>query len=145
MNSKPSAGKSDAFARIRQQVLQLTSAVPAGSVCTYQSLGEYLDVMPRHVAYILSQLEAHEKLVYPWHRVVGGDGSLGTPKRNPDGTLQADLLTAEGILVSGNRVASAFERVFIPAGQLPSGLPRQERPAEAPVPRQSRLSRARAR
>lgn len=133
------------FARIREHVLQLTAAVPEGSICTFQSIGEHLDVMPRHVAYILSQLDDHEKFVYPWHRVVGGDGSLGSPKRNPDGTSQADLLQAEGLLVSRNRVASPFASVFVAAGQLPSGLPRQTRPAEAPLAKDKRSRSTRAR
>ena len=64
-------------------------------------------------------------------RVVSADTSLGSPRANPDGTSQAQLLRAEGILVSGNRVATPFERVFMPAELLPSGLPRQKRPAGA--------------
>ena len=133
------------FARIREHVLQLTAAVPEGKVCTFQSMGEHLDVMPRHVAYILSQLEDNEKFVYPWHRVVSGDGTLGSPKTNPDGTSQADLLRAEGVLVSGNRLATDLAHIFVAAGQLPSGLPRQVRPPDAPVPRarSSRTTRAR--
>jgi methylated-DNA-protein-cysteine methyltransferase related protein len=132
------------FTRIREHVLQLTAAVPEGRVCTFQSMGEHLDVMPRHVAYILSQLADNEKFVYPWHRVVASDGSLGSPKSNPDGTSQAELLRAEGILISGKRVASSFDMVFMAAGQLPSGLPKQKRPPEAPVPkvRRSRAVRA---
>jgi methylated-DNA-protein-cysteine methyltransferase related protein len=133
------------FARIREHVLQLAAAVPEGKICTYQSLGEHLDVMPRHVAYILSQLEDDEKFVYPWYRVVSSDGSLGRPKSNPDGTSQAELLRAEGILVSGNRIATSFELVFVPAERLPSGIPKQKRPPNAPVAkaRSSRSTRAR--
>lgn len=133
------------FARIREQVLQLTAAVPEGRVCTFQSVGEHLDVMPRHVAYILSQLEDNEKFAYPWYRVISGDGSLGSPKTNPDGTSQGDLLRAEGILVSGNRIATSFGLVFVPAGQLPSGLPKQTRPPDAPVPKAKRTRSIRAR
>jgi methylated-DNA-protein-cysteine methyltransferase related protein len=121
------------FARIREHVLRLTAAVPEGKVCTYQSMGEHLDVMPRHVAYILSQLEDNEKFVYPWYRIVSSDGSLGRPKSNPDGTSQAELLRAEGIFVSGNRIATSFELVFVPAERLPSGLPKQKRTPDAPV------------
>jgi methylated-DNA-protein-cysteine methyltransferase-like protein len=133
------------FARIREHVLQLTAAVPEGKVSTFQSIGEHLDVMPRHVAYILSQLEDNQKFVYPWHRVVSEDGSLGSPKTNPDGTSQADLLRAEGILVNGNRLATGLARIFVAAGQLPSGLPKQLRPPDAPAPkaRSSRTARAR--
>jgi methylated-DNA-protein-cysteine methyltransferase related protein len=86
---------------------------------------------------ILSQLEESEKLIYPWHRVVTGDASLGAPKKNPDGTSQAELLRDEGILVSANRIDSSFDRVFVPAEQLKSGLARQKRAADAPVAKQS--------
>jgi methylated-DNA-protein-cysteine methyltransferase-like protein len=137
--------KSPFFARIRMQVLQLTAAVPEGKVCTYQSMGKHLDVMPRHVAYILSQLEPHEKLEYPWHRVVSGDLSLGAPKQNPDGTMQADLLRNEGLLVSGNKVISSVERVLIDAAKLPSGLAKQERPDNALIAKTRRAKRARPR
>ncbi|MGB5135915.1 MAG: MGMT family protein [Prochlorococcaceae cyanobacterium] len=133
------------FARIRKHVLQLTAAVPAGRICTFQSMGEHLDVMPRHVAYILSQLEDHEKFVYPWHRVVSRDASLGSPKQNPDGKTQTELLQAEGIQVSGNRVESNFEHVFISAEQLPSGLPPQTRPSDASLPKSHRSTPLRKR
>ncbi len=123
------------FARIREQVLQLTAAVPRGKVCTFQSMGEHLDVVPRHVAYILSRLEDHEKVACPWHRVVSGDGSLGSPRRNPDGTSQAELLRAEGIPISANRIEAGLERVFLPAERLSSGLPKQKRPPDAPAPK----------
>jgi methylated-DNA-protein-cysteine methyltransferase-like protein len=122
----------------------MTVALPEGKVCTYQSIGEHLDVMPRHVAYILSQLEDNEKFVYPWDRVVSADTSLGTPKTNPDGTSQAELLRAEGVLVTGNKVSSSFAQVFVPAEQLPSGLARQVRPANAPASRPNRPRRVRA-
>ncbi|MCU0730505.1 MAG: MGMT family protein, partial [Hyphomonas sp.] len=119
---------------IKAQVLQLTAAVPAGRVCTFQSMGEYLDVMPRHVAYLLSQLDAEEQQRVPWYRVVAADGTLGTPKQSRDRTTQAELLRAEGVAVRGNRVEPDFATVCIAAEQLPSGLARQTRPAEAPVP-----------
>jgi methylated-DNA-protein-cysteine methyltransferase-like protein len=124
--------KSPHFARIKDHVLQLTAAVPEGRICTHKSIGEYLDVMPRHVAYILSQLDDLEKIAYPWHRIVSEDGRLGTPKKNPDGMSQAALLRSEGVDVSGNRVRSAFEQVFISAERLPSGLSKQTRPMDAP-------------
>ena len=62
------------LARVRVHVLQLTVAVPEGKGCSHQSMGEFLDVMPRHGAYILSRSGEAEKFVYPWHRVVGGEG-----------------------------------------------------------------------
>ena len=133
------------FARIKAQVLQLTAAIPAGKLCSHASIGEHLDVVPRHVAYILSQLDDGEKQRVPWHRVVGADLRLGTLKRHPDGRTQAELLREEGLLVSGDRVAMPPERVLLPAEALPSGLARQQRPADAPVAAPGPARRARAR
>jgi methylated-DNA-protein-cysteine methyltransferase related protein len=100
--------------------------------------------MPRHVAYILSQLEDNEKMVYPWHRVVAADKTLGALKTGPDGSAQADLLLAEGVLLSSNKVESSFERLFVAAEDLASGLPRQKRPPDAPVPKPSQRRSVRA-
>jgi methylated-DNA-protein-cysteine methyltransferase-like protein len=124
--------RSDAFLRIRAQVLEITAAIPRGRLCSFQSIGEHLDVMPRHVAYILSQLDDAAKMVYPWHRVVSADGSLGADKRAPDGATQAELLALEGIAVRKNRIDVALSAVLVPAARLPHGLPRQTRP-EAPA------------
>lgn len=120
------------YQRIRAQVLQLTQAVPKGRLCTYQSMGRHLDVMPRHVAYILSRLNDHEKVLVPWHRVVTADGRLGARNQHPDGRTQADLLLSEGITVCEGRIPSPFLEVFIEAEHLPSGLPKQTRPDDAP-------------
>ncbi len=125
--------KSPAFARIKAQVLEIVASIPKSKISTYQSIGEHLAVMPRHVAYILSQLAPNEKMVYPWHRVVSGDGTLGVVKNGPDGKTQAEMLGDEGLLISHNKVATDMSRVFVPAAALPSGIGPQTRPADAPV------------
>ena len=84
--------KSEAFARIKDQVLRIVATIPESKITTYQSIGEHLSLMPRHVAYILSQLDDNTKLDIPWYRVVSADGSLGVPKRDPNGDSQAQLL-----------------------------------------------------
>ncbi len=119
--------KSEAFARIKDQVLRIVATIPESKVTTYQSIGEHLAVMPRHVAYILSQLDDSTKLDVPWYRVVSGDGSLGVPKRDPNGDTQAQLLQREGINVVGHAVAPPLEAVVLPAAVLPHGIPRQVR------------------
>jgi methylated-DNA-protein-cysteine methyltransferase related protein len=121
--------KSEAFARIKDQVLRIVATIPEAKITTYQSIGEHLAVMPRHVAYILSQLEDGAKLDLPWYRVVSGNGSLGVPKRDPNGDTQAQLLQREGIDVVGHAVRPPLEAVMVPAAALPHGIPRQERPA----------------
>jgi methylated-DNA-protein-cysteine methyltransferase related protein len=125
--------QSPAFARIKAQVLEIVATIPPSKISTYQSIGEHLAVMPRHVAYILSQLPPNEKMVYPWHRVVSGDGTLGVAKKGPDGKTQAEMLRDEGILVSQNSIATEMTRVLVLAQELPSGIGKQTRPADAPV------------
>jgi hypothetical protein len=44
------------FARIRRDVLAIARAVPPGQAVTHADIGGHLDVMPRHVAYILKML-----------------------------------------------------------------------------------------
>ncbi|WP_094585572.1 MGMT family protein [Synechococcus sp. BO 8801] len=119
--------KSEAFARIKDQVLRIVAAIPESKITTYQSIGEHLAVMPRHVAYILSQLDDNTKLDVPWYRVVSADGSLGATKRDPNGDTQAQLLQREGIDVVGHAVAPPLEAVVLPAAALPHGIPRQVR------------------
>ncbi|MEA5412030.1 MGMT family protein [Synechococcus sp. BA-120 BA3] len=121
--------KSEAFARIKDQVLRIVATIPESKITTYQSIGEHLAVMPRHVAYILSQLDDNTKLDIPWYRVVSADGSLGVPKRDPNGDSQAQLLQREGIDVVGHAVRPPLESVVLPAAALPHGIPRQVRPA----------------
>jgi methylated-DNA-protein-cysteine methyltransferase related protein len=129
--------KSPAFIRIREQVLHVVAVIPEARVSTFQSIGEHLAVMPRHVAYILAQLTPGEKMVSPWHRVVAHDRSLGVPKQNPDGRSQSELLKDEGVLVSANKLAAGFSRLLIPAGELQSGVAKQVRPND--LPKKSRL------
>ncbi|AFY30170.1 MGMT family protein [Cyanobium gracile] len=125
--------KSEAFARIKAQVLRIVTTIPESKITTYQSIGEHLAVMPRHVAYILSQLDDNAKMDVPWYRVVSGDGSLGVPKRDPNGDPQACLLEREGIAVVGNAVHPSLEAFFLPCHELGHGIPRQERRAATPA------------
>ncbi len=126
--------KSEAFIRIKEHVLQIVATIPESRLCTYHDIGEYLDVMPRHVAYILSQLDDAAKMIYPWHRVVAHDGSLGVLKRGPHGRSQAELLADEGIAVTANRVSPGLDGYYVAVEQLPHGLPRQTRPAPSAAP-----------
>jgi methylated-DNA-protein-cysteine methyltransferase related protein len=122
--------KSPAFIRIKAQVLQIVAAIPYAKLTTFRSIGEHLDVVPRHVAYILTMLTIDEKIDYPWFRVVSDDASLGVPKHGADDRSQAELLLEEGLSVSGNSVKASFEQAFIPAGNLGSGIPQQIRPTK---------------
>ena len=122
--------KSPAFARIKDDVMRIVDAIPEGKMCTHRAIGEHLDVMPRHVAYILSQLKPEEKMIYPWHRVVSDGGSLGVVKHHADGKTQAEMLEAEGLVVSKNSVQVSMTRALVEVSDLGSGVAKQTRPAE---------------
>lgn len=114
-------GKSKAFARIRDDILQIVSAIPPGNVTTFKEIGSYMTVMPRHVAYILSQLTPEEQEEIAWHRVVGESGKLGKTKYNARGQSQAELLQQETVAVHNGMVAD-FKNVFVPVAALKSGV-----------------------
>jgi methylated-DNA-protein-cysteine methyltransferase-like protein len=124
--------KSPFYARIRTDVLALTRAVPKGRVTSFASIGAHLEVMPRHVAYILATLEGEEEARTPWYRVVGEGGALGKRKENAFGISQAELLAEEGVVVAGGKILAFADR-FIETGTLKSGVPPQKRPADAPA------------
>jgi methylated-DNA-protein-cysteine methyltransferase related protein len=122
--------KSPAFIRIKADVLQIVAAIPKGRLCTFRSIGEHLDVMPRHVAYILTMLSDEEKNTLPWYRVVADDGSLGTAKFAADGQHQSVLLIAEGFTASSKAITAGLERALIAVPLLKSSVPKQTRPVE---------------
>jgi methylated-DNA-protein-cysteine methyltransferase-like protein len=121
---------SEAYARIKADVLAIVSTVPAGRVATYREIGRWLDVMPRHVAYLLGRLNPKEADAVPWHRVVGDGGWLGAPKEDGLGRTQAERLAEEGVAVVDGRV-SDFEVVAVNVGELGHDVPRGEAPPGA--------------
>jgi methylated-DNA-protein-cysteine methyltransferase related protein len=120
-------GNSAAFIRIKSQVLMMTSHIPAGYVSTYRSLGEHIDVMPRHIAYILTMLSMEEKDRIPWYRVVSDSGAISAP-RTSKALEQIEKLTAEGIEIDRAKKIANFDLVFIAAVNLGSGIDRQSKP-----------------
>jgi methylated-DNA-protein-cysteine methyltransferase related protein len=121
------------FARIKADVLRIVASVPAGRVVSFADLGAHLDVMPRHIAYILAQLPEIEKATLPWHRAVAADGRLGVPKADADGTPQRALLAAEGAAFDPDGRITDFVARRVELAALAHGVPRQARPADAPA------------
>lgn len=69
--------KSPFFARIKADVLTILASIPEGGVVTFRDIGAHLDVMPRHVAYILKMLDDAERAAFPADRVVAkAEGAL---------------------------------------------------------------------
>jgi methylated-DNA-protein-cysteine methyltransferase-like protein len=123
------------FARIRGDVLRIVEAVPAGRIVTYAEVGMHLDVVPRHVAYILSMLSEMEKASIPWHRAVAADGRLGVPKSGAGGGSQRALLAAEGAAFDPDGRITDFVARRVEVAALPHGVPKQTPPADAPKAR----------
>lgn len=120
------------FARIRADVLAIMRAVPKGTLVTFADIGRHLDVAPRHIAYILANLSPADAATVPWHRAVSAEGVLKTRKGDISGQTQTLLLEAEGIAVgSDGRVVDLAAHVQAVC-DLSHGIPRQQRPADAP-------------
>jgi methylated-DNA-protein-cysteine methyltransferase-like protein len=119
------------FARIKGDVLRIVATVPPGRVASFAGIGAHLDVMPRHVAYILATLSDIEAATLPWHRVVAADGGLGAAKSGADGTPQRVLLAAEGAAFNRDGRITDFVARCIEVAALPHGVARQTRPDAA--------------
>lgn len=96
------------------EVLTIVRAVPPGRVTTFAAIGRYLDVVPRHVAYVLARRDDEEREIAPWYRVVGNDGILGKPKSRNHGESQEELLQAEGVNITPDRCVERFADIFFP-------------------------------
>lgn len=122
-----SRGASPFFARVKRDVLAVVASVPEGRLVTFAAVGAHLDVMPRHVAYILSVLDGPERQLLPWHRAVAANGRVEKP-------AQRERLAAEGHAFDPDgRVASFAARVEEGVAALPHGVAKQTRPAETPL------------
>lgn len=109
------------FARIKQDILAIVITIPKDRLTTYKAIGEYLDIMPRHVAYILSDSLVD---IVPWHRVVAEQGQL-TKGRRAD--HQKQLLLQDGFSIDRKGFVAGFESAFILPSQLDTSVPAQTR------------------
>lgn len=106
--------KSEAFINMKADIVEITSNIPAGHLTTYAAIAEHLNVVPRHVAYILSTLSHEEADTVPWYRVVTDKGVV---KAGTRGNAQKIYLENEGISFAKNAVRD-FENLFLPATKL---------------------------
>jgi methylated-DNA-protein-cysteine methyltransferase-like protein len=124
--------KSPAFQRIHGEVMQIARKIPKGRVSTFAAIGNFLDVVPRQVAFLLARVNDDARESSPWYRVVADDGSLGTPKYDARGRSQRELLEAEGIVFTAEGKVSALARRLFTPTQRNTGV--------KPTPRPKRLS-----
>jgi methylated-DNA-protein-cysteine methyltransferase related protein len=110
--------KSIAFAQIKAGVIEITANIPVRRVTTYGAIGEHLNVMPRHVAYILTMLNLEEKLALPWYRVVAEKGAISLGKLTTRHHAQIDYLQQEGIQITTKNRIDNFDELFCSPRQL---------------------------
>ena len=91
--------KSPAFARIRAEVIRLVALIPEGKFTTYGSIAVHMNVMARHVAFVMSRLTDEESKAMPWHRVVSADAQLSAKMDSELRELQKSRLESEGMSI----------------------------------------------
>ena len=122
------------FARIKSDVLAITTKITLGRVATHKQIGQHLKVEPRHVAYILSTLDAAERTNVPWWRVVADGGAIGRHLHRDDQMAQ---LRAEGVVLSPVGIVQDLEvrKVASLAVLMQPGPARPEPPLIIPASR----------
>jgi methylated-DNA-protein-cysteine methyltransferase related protein len=110
--------KSTAFAQIKAGAIEITANIPVGRVTTYGAIGEHLNVMPRHVAYILTMQNPEERLALPWYRVVADRGAISLGKLNARHHAQIEYLQQEGIQITAKNRIENFDKLFCSPQQL---------------------------
>jgi methylated-DNA-protein-cysteine methyltransferase related protein len=118
------------YQRIKGDVLTISRLIPAGRVTSFADIGRHLDVVPRHIAYILSQLDTIERETVPWHRVIAANGTASSAQ-------QLSLLHDENITLEGSQVP-LDSPAWIILADIPEMIPAQERPANAPIAKSRR-------
>jgi methylated-DNA-protein-cysteine methyltransferase related protein len=93
--------KSKAFARIRAEVIRLVALIPEGKFTTYGSLATHMNVVARHVAFVMSALTEEESASLPWHRVVSSDARISQAMPRKMARQQRTRLETEGMKVNG--------------------------------------------
>jgi methylated-DNA-protein-cysteine methyltransferase related protein len=106
------------FARIKDDVMAIAMAMPERRIMTFKAIGDYLDVMPRHIAYILATLPDVLAEVVPWHRVVPESGALGGSQHQ----RRRQLLIAEGFMLSERGNLINLQQLIIGPSEVASGV-----------------------
>jgi methylated-DNA-protein-cysteine methyltransferase-like protein len=92
--------KSKAFARIRSEVVRLVGLIPEGKFTTYGSIAIHMNVMARHVAFVMSRLTPMESATLPWHRLVARDARISPNMGASLAQKQRARLRREGMKIS---------------------------------------------
>ena len=107
---------SQAFVRIRAEVIRLVSLIPPGRFTTYGSIAVHMNVAARHVAFVLSSLTEEESQTLPWHRVVASDARLSPRMAEDLRAVQLARLTSEGLQIDPRGCIQDPDACFHPVG-----------------------------
>lgn len=89
---------SPAFQAMKRALFEQLSAIPRGKIVMLDQMAVAMNIPPRHVAYMVSQLSEAEREMVPWHRLVPSGCTFPTErKRSPRQIEQLRLLAHEGV------------------------------------------------
>lgn len=90
---------------LAQRIWQVVAAIPVGRVCSYGEVAKRagLPGYARYVGTVLKQLPEGSKL--PWFRVINSQGRISFAEGSAEFLAQRQHLLAEGVAVSGNKIA----------------------------------------
>ena len=95
-----------------EAIWQVVCAIPRGRVATYGSVARAAGLPRRARLAGFALRVAPRELSLPWHRVIGAGGRIVFPSGSPQHREQARRLRAEGVAISGGKVASSA--LFMP-------------------------------
>jgi methylated-DNA-protein-cysteine methyltransferase-like protein len=90
-------------------IWRVVGAIPRGRVASYGQVADMAE-LPGRARWVARALKTCPDPSLPWHRVVRADGQLGLPADSSEGQEQVARLRAEGVVVSGGRIAMRHYR-----------------------------------
>ena len=95
---------------LKSKVLFVVSTIPRSKVVTYGDVADKVGLISRTVGWIMASFTEEEFKNYPWHRVVGGGGTIPALKYGFRGNVQIELLTQEGLTFTDSLKIVDFDR-----------------------------------
>jgi methylated-DNA-protein-cysteine methyltransferase related protein len=93
---------------IKQRLIEEVNKIPYGKVVSYGYIGNIIGSSGWGVGVILSGMSPQECESVKWYRVVNKQGYISSLKLGFKGTMQIDLLKAEGVLIANDTVDAKY-------------------------------------
>lgn len=101
-----------------ERVVRMIQQIPPGRVMTYGQVAAAAGNPrgARQIARVLHSMSAKHDL--PWHRIINAQGGISTPTDREDkGSLQQELLEAEGVVFSSDGKVDLNKYRWFPEGE----------------------------